>query len=207
MTPIFNRTTAGITIRGFLSSMSLPGLGLLPRCTISFGPTLQAEVSTAKMVGTVSGGVGPRAPNSSVMTIGAELIGVAEGDPTAVVTVQTSSAVTRVRMQFAGGKSDEMAPVKGWAALAASAPGLAGKSNSVAVGQLTAYNAAGQVLSTSSVNLGYQMFSGAVSNMGGVPTLSPGCGPCPPPVPEASDPPVHRAVPPAPVRPSIPAGR
>jgi hypothetical protein len=193
LTPIFNRTTAGITIRGFLSNMSLPRMSALPQCGIFFGPSLRAEVSTAKMVGLAAGGFGPEpAASSTVETVGADLLGVAEGDPTAVVTVQTSSAVTRVQMEFTGGGSDEMAPVKGWAALAASAPGLAGKADSTgtppAVGQLIAYNAAGHQLSTTSVRLGYQMPGGAIGNIAGgagrAITARPACGICPPPVPK-----------------------
>jgi hypothetical protein len=180
LTSLFHRTTKGITIRGFLSEFAPPPVGLLPRCTLyPLGSTFRGEVSTAKMVGLVDGGVSWTASSSSVETVDAQVLGVAEGDPTAVVTVGTSSAVARVHMAFAGGGSDEMVPVRGWAALAAPAPALAGAAMSGAVnskvGVLTAYNAAGHTLSTSSVTLGY-------FTPGPLPTPplpSPLCGICP----------------------------
>jgi hypothetical protein len=149
-TALFSRTAGGITIRGYLTNSPQP-TGALARCAVG-PPQIQVEVSTAKMVGTVSSlqlGVNRSQPASGVTS---DVLGVAEGDPTAVVTMATGSGVREVTMSFTGGATDQMVPVQGWAVLAA--PVAANLAYGQSFGTLVAKGAAGQTLSSTKVTLG-----------------------------------------------------
>jgi hypothetical protein len=158
---LFTRTAGPVTIRGYQINFTVPR-GVPASCQIA-GPAFQAEVSTADMVGIVSGGFGTtRVAASSVTALGAQLLGVPEGDPTEVVTVATGTGVASVRMAFAGGGTDQMAPVKGWAALAAPVTGTSASQTaplSTRVGQLTAFNASGHQVASVSVTNGFNVNS------------------------------------------------
>jgi hypothetical protein len=156
LTRLFNRTAGGVTVRGFITAVALPRIAL-PSCQLG-GPAFQAEVSTANMVGLVFGGFPTTPTPTAVSSVSAQIVGSAEGDPTAVVTVATGRAVAKVRMDFAGGGSDQMAPVKGWAALVAPVAGSASQKSAAAfesqVGQLTAFDSSGHQLASMTVTTG-----------------------------------------------------
>ena len=82
-TRLFIRTASGVTIRGFLVT-SPRILGLPAGCNLS-GARLQVEVSTARMVGTASSGLGGVDRSQPLSAISSEVVGSAEGVPTAVV--------------------------------------------------------------------------------------------------------------------------
>jgi hypothetical protein len=157
-TALFGRTAGGITIRGYLTNYPQPS-GALAQCSLG-PPPIQVEVSTAKMVGTVSSL--PLVVNRSQPTSGvtSSVVGLAEGDPTAVVMVATGSGVSDVSMSFAGGATDQMVPVKGWAVLAG--PVAANLAGGQSLGTLVAKGAGGQALSTTKVTPG----SGAMKTAG-----------------------------------------
>ncbi len=164
--PLFTRTAGSVDVRGFLvtSTIKLPQGYAMPSCAIT-GPRFQAEVSTTKMVGTaVAGYVTPDA-TKPMSDVSASIVGVAEGDPTLVVTAFTGKGVAQVKVTgFAGGGTDSMAPVGGWVALAG--PTTSSSSSAVSpvkVGTIAALSGSGQVLASESVT---------------VPTLFPG-GPLP----------------------------
>ena len=117
-----------MTVRGFLTNFSLP-TGALSSCQVS-GPAFQAEVSTAGMVGVISSGFVVSRPSTTITALESQVVGTAEGDPVTVVTVQTAAGVASVHMAFSGGKTDQMAPVKGWAALAAPGSAATGSAKS-----------------------------------------------------------------------------
>ena len=149
-TRLFTRTAGGVTIRGFRAT-SPRILGLPAGCDLS-GARLQVEVSTARMVGTAGSGLGGVDRSQPVSAISSEVVGSAEGAPTAVVAAATGAGVARVSVSFAGGASDAMAPVDGWVALAAPVPGsVANGSN---VGTLTGRDPAGKVLTSRALQLG-----------------------------------------------------
>ena len=151
-TRLFTRTAGGVTIRGFLVA-SPRILGLPAGCDLS-GARLQVEVSTARMVGTAGSGLGGVDRSQPVSAISSEVVGSAEGAPTAVVAAATGAGVARVSVSFAGGTSDAMAPVDGWVALAAPVPGsVANGSN---VGTLTGRDSAGKVLTSRALQLGLE---------------------------------------------------
>lgn len=183
---LFTRTSGPVTIRGFVATSSFPRGEVLPICG-SPGPGLQVEVSTDQMVGVVDAAFG--VPDRSVPVNGAQtsLVGVAEGGPVLVVTAGTGDAVSQVRVAFAGGGTDEMAPVRGWVALAApvtptaagslaGAPGAAAGSPPAVAGTLTALDSTGHVLATVTLHLG----------VSGPPRESPGAAACPAPCPLTS---------------------
>jgi hypothetical protein len=144
-TKVFTRTAGGVTIRAYLWNFPRGGVAMPAGC--GFGsPQLQAELSTAKMVGTVSG-FGPGLVQSQV-------VGGAEGDPTGVVTMATTSKVTEVSMSFAGGGTDRMAPVNGWVVLAA--PVSTGLDYGKPLGTLTERGSNGAVVKSQAVTLGIQ---------------------------------------------------
>ncbi len=85
--PLFTRTAGSVDIRGFLvsSTIRLPQGYAMPAC-VAVGPRFQAEVSTAKMVGTAAAGYVTPDPSKPLSDVSAAVVGVAEGDPTLVVS-------------------------------------------------------------------------------------------------------------------------
>jgi hypothetical protein len=141
ITKIFVRTTAdGITIRGYKSADPPPQPA---GCPASFFPRFNAEVSTADIVATSSAGWF-NAESKPLLGFTILTLGVAEGAPVWVVTAQVDSTVSQVRATFADGKTDQMAPVGGWAALAHLAP--AGTSYGAPTGSVQVLDKAGKVL-------------------------------------------------------------
>jgi hypothetical protein len=154
--PLFTRTAGSVDIRGFLvtSTIKLPQGYATPACAI-YGPRFEAEVSTPKMVGTATAGFLSPDPTKALTDVDGTILGVAEGDPTLVVTAYAGKSVAEVRVTgFSGGATDTMVPVSGWVALAGS---TTASSTSVAspvkVGMITALNASGQVLSSQTVTV------------------------------------------------------
>lgn len=118
---LFTRRTNGVTIRAFLDggSDTVFGSGATQGCPT--GPPLVTEVSTSKMVGVTIDWGAPDAdlyPASAAMR--SDVLGTSEGDPIAVVVVESGPRVNEVSAQFStsGGRSDSMSPVYGWAVLA-----------------------------------------------------------------------------------------
>ncbi len=149
LTRLFTRTTAaGVTLRAFRTAPPIPP-GLSAGCGLG-GPRLQVEVSTAAMAGTTVG-FAPATHSKPVTAVESDLLGQPEGDPTAVIMAATGPTVTHVLVRFNGGAQDSMAPVDGWAVLASPAP--ATLTGGGAVGTLTATNAAGRVVGSSSLAL------------------------------------------------------
>jgi hypothetical protein len=143
-----------VDVRGFLvsSTIKLPQGYAMPTCAIA-GPRFQAEVSTAKMVGTAAPGFAAPDPTKALSDVSASTVGVAEGDPTLVVTAFAGKGVAQVKVTgFTGGGTDSMAPVGGWVALAG--PTTSSPSPSVSpvkVGTITALSGSGQVLASEPV--------------------------------------------------------
>lgn len=152
---VFNRQANGVDIRGFMISMPvmLPAMSNDSSACGTVGTTLQVEVSTSNMVGIASGGL-VESSSGSLLSQQAEVLGQAEGDPIAVVVVRTGQDVAKVTMDFTGGATDSMIPVKGWSALAApaqwySAPST--KTGSVVFGTLTALDSSGHTVGTATI--------------------------------------------------------
>ena len=155
-THVFTRTSGAVTMRGFLSSVAQPVPNLTGVCVVG-GPAFQAEVSTAGMVGTLSAWSRPATANigRAITATTGEVLGSAEGDPVAVVAVAVVPEVARVRVEFAAGGSDEMAPVKGWSALAVVVPGnQRASANETVIGTAQALGSSGQVLASAQVGTG-----------------------------------------------------
>jgi hypothetical protein len=149
---LFTRTAGAVTIRAFL--LNSPGISGLPaRCGV-LGARLQVEVSSAQMVGVVGGGPMGVARTQPASVIWSEVVGTAEGAPTAVVTAATGSSVSEVSMSFSGGATDQMAPVGGWVALAAPVPSAL--TSGQTLGTLTERRANGSVVASQTVQLGVQ---------------------------------------------------
>ncbi len=154
--PLFTRTAGSVDIRGFLvtSTIELPQGYATPSCAI-YGPRFEAEVSTPKMVGTATAGFLTPDPTKALTDVTGTILGVAEGDPTLVVTAYSGSGVAEVRVTgFSGGATDTMVPVSGWVALAGpTTASSASIASPVKVGTITALNASGQVLSSQTVSV------------------------------------------------------
>ena len=156
-TRLFTRQANGVDIRAFLveSPLMVPlgaaGSTASPSCsTVS---RLQAELSTPDMVAVAGGGgfVGQQS-GQNIIDVEPQLVGAAEGDQVSVVVVLTGPAVAEVRMTFATGKTDEMAPREGWSVLAAPDPSLqSGKTAATTLGTLTALGQAGATLATQAI--------------------------------------------------------
>lgn len=146
-TPVFNRQANGVDIRGFLigSSANLPAV---PGTCVGIGPRFQAELSTEKMVAIAGSSYVPQQLGPNLLTEQPSLVGEAEGDPVAVVVLETNPSVAKVRMDFTGGKTDEMQPVKGWSVLAAPMPGLQSGTTGMTIGTLTVLDSSGRTLSS-----------------------------------------------------------
>jgi hypothetical protein len=149
---LFTRTAGDVTIRGFL--VNFPQISGVPASCGVQGAHLQVEVSSANMVGVV--GTGPMGVDRSqpASAIWAEVVGTAEGAPTAVVTAATGPSVAQVSMSFAGKSTDQMAPVQGWVALAA--PVSSTLTSGLTLGTLTERQADGTVVASQTVHLGMQ---------------------------------------------------
>jgi hypothetical protein len=106
------------------------------------------------MVGVV--GAGPTGVDRTqpASAIWSEVVGTAEGAPTAVVTAATGPGVAQVSMSFPYKTIDQMAPVRGWVALAA--PLSRNLTSGQALGTLTEYRANGTFLASQPVHLGVQ---------------------------------------------------
>jgi hypothetical protein len=152
LTKLFNRTAGGVTIRGFL--VKFPDISGVPASCGIAGTHLQVEVSSLNMVGIVEGGLPVVDRTKPASAIWSDLVGTAEGAPTAVVTAATSPGVTEVSMSFAGGATDKMAPVSGWVALAA--PVSRALTSAQTVGTLTERQANGTVVASQTVQIGVQ---------------------------------------------------
>jgi hypothetical protein len=146
---LFTRTANGVDIRAFHVTGGPVAFGQAA-CGLRVAQ-VQAEVSTAKMVGTIDS-FGSATSGAVTSTTG-QVVGAAEGDPTAVVLASTASTVTSVRVAFAGGASDRMTPVDGWVVLAGPVSSSLAN-NGGSVGALTAYNASGAVVATTAVTDG-----------------------------------------------------
>lgn len=149
---LFTRTTGDVTIRAFL--LNFPQISGLPASCGMQGAHLQVEVSSADMVGVV--GAGPTAVDRTqpASAIWSEVVGTAEGAPTAVVIAATGPGVAQVSMSLAGKTVDQMAPVQGWVALAA--PVSSTLTSGQTLGTLTEDRANGTVLASQAVHLGVQ---------------------------------------------------
>jgi hypothetical protein len=158
-TRLFTRTANGVTIRGFL--VTVPQiLGLPASCQVG-GSRLRVEVSTDRMVGAAAGGLVGVDRSQPVSDVTSEVVGAAEGGPTAVVTAATGPGVARVSMSFAGGATDAMTPVNGWVALAA--PVASSISYGANLGTITAASSAGKVVKSQPISLGVQSSAPASS--------------------------------------------
>ena len=177
LTHEFTRSANGVDIRGYeVPSPRLPGG--FAQCSIVTGPRFQAEVSTARAVGTVMSGFGPAPSTGAVTSMSSDVIGLAEGDSIGVVVASTSSSVASVKVSFVGGATDQMAPSGGWVALAGPVPANTSKGSTTVrpqVGTLTTYDRAGKQLSTQSVSIGFLQ-------SGGVESQPAFCGTCGGPV-------------------------
>ena len=148
---LFTRQANGVDIRAFLvafpTMMPLGATGgAAPSCTTT---RLQAELSTPAMVAVAGGGgIVSQQSGAAVINVEPAVVGEAEGDPVAVVVVQTGPTVAKVRMSFNGGATDEMTPSEGWSVLAAPAPWFQpGKAvTTTQLGTLTALDSGGHTV-------------------------------------------------------------
>jgi hypothetical protein len=156
LTPLFTRSAGGVpggvNMRAFL--VSYPTVSGQPAACNLQGSRLQVEVSTAKMVGVVAGGMLGVDAAQPASGISSQVIGTAEGNPVAVVTAATGSGVAQVSMSFSNGTRDQMAPIRGWVALAA--PVSSRLSYGQALGTLTERTATGKVIKSETLQLGVQ---------------------------------------------------
>lgn len=207
-TALFTRTAGPVTVRGFLTNFPRPSVAQAPRCRLMGPPSFRAELSTAKMVGEAEGfGIDDRTKPLSAVT--AVVVGVPEGDPTAAVAAAAGPGVAKVRVAYTGGATDEMAPMRGWVALAAEVPGAAA-SATTPVGTLTALNAAGRVLSSQTVTMasGGMQFTGPCGSpcpLQTTTTTSP-TSPTPPAAPSTTTTTANGSAGPPATAPSPPAG-
>lgn len=147
-TSLFNRVAGAVTIRGYLTNF--PQLSpAAPNCPAFGPPEFQAELSTAKMVGTADALMASD-PKKVISAEETMVIGQQEGEPLAVVVAAAGSGVATVHVAFTNGATDSMAPVHGWVALAASFPALPA-SQTAPIGTLTAVDRSGRVLFTQKV--------------------------------------------------------
>lgn len=144
--PLFTRQTEGIRIRAFLDGGSETVSGATQGCPT--GPPLVAEVSTGKMVGvSVDWGATSSDVYPDNAAVQADILGAAEGQPVAVVVVAAGPNVKEVAVTFstAGGKTDSMSPVYGWAVLAAPIPSVPSPADQV-IGQVETFGSQHQAL-------------------------------------------------------------
>jgi hypothetical protein len=120
----FDRDVNGTKIRVYRAAVELPTVDgpswWKPPAWCFPNGTVQADVSTDTIVGVAGGSLFPELRDAKVG--GAlTLIGVAEQHPMWVAVVQAPKDAARVRASFAGGATDEMAPVDGLAVLVGAA--------------------------------------------------------------------------------------
>jgi hypothetical protein len=179
LTPVATRSAGPVTIRVFRTTGPTPA-AVAGGCGVALS-TFQIEVSTARMVGTTLSAIPSSRPTQPVDDVESRVVGVAEGNPTAVVTAMTSAKVALVRMSYSGGAVDEMAPIDGMVFLAGPVPDAA---TAGTAGTLTAVDPAGRTLSTTSVTP-----SDALGGLAfGCPAICPSTGVLPVPAPAASSP-------------------
>jgi len=185
MTKQFVRTTSdGVTIRGYELQVPKNLPEPLVNCGLVFSG-FQAEISTAEIAGQAGGGFQTQSPKAPFDSVQPMTLGVAEGAPVWVVTTKTTAAAVKVRVTFADGKTDQMAPVAGWAALAHVAPAEkapAAAPPALPTGTVDALDAAGKVVGSVSlleaVNVPKplpsppQTVTGSSSSAGGAPAVA-----------------------------------
>ena len=143
----FVRTTGdAVTIRAYQEGTANPAV----RSVCGFVPGLTAEVSTADVAGSTGGGFSAAAP-APFQSVSANAIGLMEGAPVGVVTVRTDAAVAQVRVTFADGKTDQMAPVDGWSVLAQKTSVAPAGQATFPTGTVQALDASGKVIGTSAL--------------------------------------------------------
>lgn len=157
-TKLFTRRANGVDVRAFVVPLRVmmplgsTGGAAVPQCGMV--SRLQVELSTPAMVALAGGGgfLGQQT-GSTVVDVTPAIVGEAEGDPVAVLVVLTDSTVAKVRMDFAGGTSDEMAPHQGWSALVAPASWYQsqGKTTPTNLGTLTAFDSSGRTVDTRAI--------------------------------------------------------
>jgi hypothetical protein len=152
-THLFTRSAGAVTIRGYQTNFTMPKLPAnIASCIGPFlGPRFEAEVSTPAAVATLTGF--ETTISDVVKSVAGSVIGEQEGSPTAVVVAYTGSAVATVEVQFANGQSDQMTPVGGWSVLAVPYPTVP-LNISKPIGTLQALGRSGQVLKSTTVDLG-----------------------------------------------------
>jgi hypothetical protein len=158
----FVREVDGTTIRVYRAAVDTPAVEgpswqqRPPWCS----PTgyVQADVSTADVVGFASGSLYPELPEGSVDgSLGA--IGVAEGAPLWVVVAQAPAGAARVRATFPDGHSDEMEPIDGVVVLVGSArlePGDPAEYETTL--PLEAFDEDGRSLGTGVAGIGWEQY-------------------------------------------------
>jgi hypothetical protein len=123
VTKLFRRSTDGIVIRAFTTPNSSPcqGDGWCPPPSCFPDAQVTGQLSTDDAVGVAwgshYGGTAPALRVSGVSQFGDN----GEGSPVRWVVAQAGAGVKTVRVSFAGGGTDEMAPVDGVVVLAARA--------------------------------------------------------------------------------------
>jgi hypothetical protein len=114
---LFVRTTAdGVTVRGF--EMDFAQSPVDTSCSAAL-PIFQSELSTSGMV---SNSVTPVADTSAALSGTVAVVGQPEQSPVWTANAHAAAGIAMVRVHFADGSTDQMAPVAGWVALAHTAP-------------------------------------------------------------------------------------
>jgi hypothetical protein len=159
-THLFTRTAGAVTIRAYQPDTH-------PTAAVCGAPaaTVQADVSTPDVAGiAVTPAFAPSSASGAILSVWGQEIGRPEGHPVDVVLVQVGASAKLVKVDFAGGGGDKMAPVDGWAVLADPVASAASVGNSL--GTVSALDAAGKTLRTQPAYLG----GGAALPAEGVPS-------------------------------------
>ncbi|MHB8296205.1 MAG: hypothetical protein ACYDH5_16620 [Acidimicrobiales bacterium] len=116
---------------------------------------LFAELSNKEMVGMAVLPMEAK-PAGSLEAVSTSVIGALEGSPVAVVDLRTGPGVAKAEAVFTGGKTDSMAPVGGFAVLAAPVPASASSpyGGSQVIGTLKLLSASGAVLADQTLRQG-----------------------------------------------------
>lgn len=115
---------------------------------------LYAELSNKAMVGMAVLPLGGNNSTGSLEGVSTSIIGVPEGSPVAVVDVRAGPGVARAVAVFSGGKSDSMAPVGGFAVLAAPVPASSSPYSGQSIGTLQLLSANGAVVAKRTLRQG-----------------------------------------------------
>ncbi len=118
-----------------------------PALSCAVTSALVVEVSDAGAVGVVTVPLGPSLAQP-IDVLSDQVVGIAERAPVAVVVTHTTPGAAAVLADFAGGGSDEMTVVAGWAVLVHMLPvgrtgGTAIRSGTTALGQAVVYALSG----------------------------------------------------------------